>query len=440
MLGLALPASLAAHSRRTANVVWVIRARPSQTLIRSAVLLRIFEKYTARQSGPNMREFAQSIVETVRHPLLVLDWDLRVRKGNDSFYHTFGVLREETEGRLVYELGGGQWDIPWLRRVLDAVTRTGDAFQDFEVEHDFPHVGVKVMVLDAHRVTDDADGTPMVLLAIEDVTDRVRAREELQRLNRSLEDRVAERTAQLETANKEMEAFSYSVSHDLRAPLRAIDGFSDELLRTYPGKVLDDRGQHYLQRLRSGTQRMGHLIDDMLLLSRLNRGELKRQSVDLTALAGEIAAELAGRDPERQVRVEIEPGLFAAGDAPLLQVAFENLLGNAWKFTAKSTAATVSVGRAVTATGLAFFVRDNGAGFDMAHADKLFGAFQRLHQERDFPGNGVGLAIVQRVINRHGGRVWAEGRPSDGATFYFTLPEGSRHERKDHTLGGGQPG
>jgi PAS domain S-box-containing protein len=371
-----------------------------------------------------MREFAQSIVETVRHPLLVLDRDLRVRKANPAFYRTFGVVGTETEGRLVYELGGGQWDIPWLRKVLDAVTRFGDAFQDFEVEHDFPHVGLKVMLLDAHAVTDDADNTPMVLLAIEDVTERVRAREELQRLNRGLEVRVAERTAQLEEANKEMEAFSYSVSHDLRAPLRALDGFSDELLRSYSGKVLDDRGQHYLRRLRSGTQRMGQLIDDMLLLSRLNRSELMSERVNLSVLAGEVAADLVGGEPGRQVTFEIQPGLFGAGDAALLKVAFENLLGNAWKFTAKTTAAIVVVGRTDTADGPALFVRDNGAWFDMAHADKLFGAFQRLHSEREFPGNGVGLAIVQRVINRHGGRIWAESRPGEGATFYFMLPEG----------------
>ncbi|WP_439621016.1 sensor histidine kinase [Gemmata sp.] len=371
-----------------------------------------------------MRGFAQSIVETVRHPLLVLDQELRVRGANAAFYRTFGVAPAETEGRLMYELGGGQWDIPWLRRVLDAVTRDGSSFQDFEVEHDFPHVGVKVMVLDAHHVADDVTGTPMVLLAIEDVTERVRAREELHRLNRGLEDRVAQRTAQLEAATKEMEAFSYSVSHDLRAPLRALDGFSDELLRSYPGKVLDDRGQHYLRRLRSGTQRMGQLIDDMLLLSRLNRGELRREGVDLTAVAGEVAAELRAREPARQVTFDIEPGLSAAGDAGLLRVALENLLGNAWKFTSKAPAATVAVGRTATANGPAFFVRDDGAGFDMAHADKLFGAFQRLHSEREFPGNGVGLAIVQRAVNRHGGRVWAEGRPGAGATFYFTIPEG----------------
>jgi signal transduction histidine kinase len=371
-----------------------------------------------------MRGFALSIVETVRHPLLVLDRDLRVRKGNAAFYRTFGVAPAETEGWFLYELGRGQWNLLRLGRLLDAVSATGEAFQDFEIELHLPHVGDRVMVLDAHVVTDDANGTHMIVLAIEDVTDRVRAREELHRLNRGLEDRVAERTVQLEAANREMEAFAYSVSHDLRGPLRALDGFSDELLRAYPGKVLDDRGQHYLRRLRSGTQRMGQLIDDMLLLSRLNRGEVKRERVDLSALADDVAAELKGREPERQVTFAIEAGLSAAGDAALLRVALDNLLGNAWKFTAKTPAATVVVGRTATADGSAFFVRDDGAGFDMAHIDKLFGAFQRLHSEREFAGNGVGLAIVQRVVNRHGGRVWAEGRPGAGATFHFTLPEG----------------
>jgi PAS domain S-box-containing protein len=368
-----------------------------------------------------VQAFAQSIVETVRHPLLVLDLDLRVRKANAAFCRTFGVAGAETEGRLVHELGGGQWDIPRLRAVLEEAANGGRPFKDFEVRHDFPNVGVKVMVLDAHRVAND-NGTPMVLLAIEDVTDRVDAREELGRLNRELEGRVRERTAQLEAANRELEAFAYSVSHDLRAPLRALDGFSDELLRSYADR-LDDKGRHYLGRLRSGTQRMGQLIDDMLQLSRINRGGMRRGRVDLTALAGEVAAELRGGEAGRQVAFAIEPGLSAVGDASLVRVALENLLGNAWKFTSKRPEATITVGREDHEGVPAFFVRDDGAGFDMAHADKLFGAFQRLHSEREFPGNGVGLATVQRVVHRHGGLVWAEGRPGEGATFHFTLPQ-----------------
>jgi light-regulated signal transduction histidine kinase (bacteriophytochrome) len=367
-----------------------------------------------------MQAFAQSIVETVRHPLLILDRGLRVRGANAAFCRTFAVALAETEGRLVHDLGGGQWDIPRLREVLEEVSRAGTPFKDFEVRHDFPHVGVKVMVLDAHRVAHD-DGTPMVLLAIEDVTDSRQAWDALYRLNRELDDRVGERTAQLEAANRELEAFAYSVSHDLRAPLRALDGFSDELLRCYAER-LDDKGRHYLRRLRSGTQRMGQLIDDLLLLSRLNRGAMRRERVDLTALAGAVAAELRQREPGRRVAFAIEPGLAAVGDAALLRVALENLLGNAWKFTSKKPSAAIAVGRGDCEGDPAFFVRDDGAGFDMAHAAKLFGAFQRLHTEREFPGNGIGLATVQRVVRRHGGRVWAEGSPGRGATFHFTLP------------------
>lgn len=379
-----------------------------------------------------MRGFAQSIVETVRHPLLILDGDLRVRKANASFYRTFQASRAETERHLVYELGGGQWDIPRLRALLEEVARGGgSSFKDVEVRHDFPHVGVKVMVLDAHRVVHD-DGSPMILLAIEDATDKTQALDALSKLNCELDDQVSERTAQLEAANREMEAanreleaFAYSVSHDLRSPLRALDGFSDELLRCYADR-LDDRGQHYLRRLRSGTQRMGQLIDDMLQLSRLNRGEMKRESVDLTALAEAIAAELRGGEPDRDVAFVIEPGLSAIGDAALLGVALENLLGNAWKFTSKKPSANITLGREQHQAAPAFFVRDDGAGFDMAHISKLFGAFQRLHSQREFPGNGVGLATVQRIVHRHGGQVWAEGVPGQGATVHFTLPQGER--------------
>jgi light-regulated signal transduction histidine kinase (bacteriophytochrome) len=368
-----------------------------------------------------MRGFAQSIVETVRHPLLVLDGDLRVHEANAAFYRTFKATGAETKEHLVYDLGGGQWDIPRLRQLLEDVARDEGSFKDVEVRHDFPQVGFKVMVLDAHRVLHD-DGTPMILLAIEDATEKALALDALHKLNRELDDRVSERTAQLEAANRELEAFAYSVSHDLRAPLRALDGFSDELLRCYADR-LDDRGQHYLQRLRSGTQRMGQLIDDMLQLSRLNRVAMKREPVDLTTLAEGVAADLRGREPDRTVAFFIEPGLSTIGDAGLLGVALENLLGNAWKFTSKKLSATITVGRQTHEGAPAFFVRDDGAGFDMAHISNLFGAFQRLHTQREFPGTGVGLATVQRVVHRHGGQVWAEGVPGEGATIHFTLPQ-----------------
>lgn len=243
---------------------------------------------------------------------------------------------------------------------------------------------------------------------------------DLQKVHGELEQRVIERTSQLEAANKELEAFSYSVSHDLRAPLRGIDGFSQALLEDYSGQ-LDAQGKEYLERVRAGTQRMAQLIDDMLNLSRVTRGEMRRETVDLSDLALKIAAELQKTDPERKVDFVIAKRLSATGDARLLRIVLENLLTNAWKFTGKNPQAFIQIGVSQNNGPPVYFVRDDGAGFDMAYADKLFGVFQRLHGATDFKGTGIGLATVQRIIHRHGGRVWAEGKVGQGATFYFTL-------------------
>ncbi len=235
-----------------------------------------------------------------------------------------------------------------------------------------------------------------------------------------LNENLKQHAAQLEAANKELEAFSYSVSHDLRAPLRSIDGFSQALLEDYGGK-LDAEGRDYLGRVRAGSQHMAQLIDDMLNLSRVTRQEMRLEDVDLSALAKSIAAELKNSSPERNVDFVITEGLAVEGDGRLLRAALDNLLANAWKFTGKQPRARIEFGTGQKDGRLVYFVRDNGAGFDMAYADKLFGVFQRLHKASDFPGTGVGLATVQRVIHRHGGRVWAEGRKGQGATFYFTI-------------------
>jgi PAS domain S-box-containing protein len=244
---------------------------------------------------------------------------------------------------------------------------------------------------------------------------------QLRRLNEDLERKVAERTAELAASNKELEAFAYSVSHDLRAPLRAIDGFCRVLFEDY-GAKLDTEALGYLDRVRNAVQRMGGLIDDMLQLSRVARVEMRPEAVDLSRLAQEILAQLQAAAPERRVEVLIGSALSARGDPRLLGIALNNLLENAWKYTSKTADARIEFTAAADDGERVFCVKDNGAGFDMQYADKLFGAFQRLHSEREFPGTGVGLATVARIVHRHGGRVWATGEPRKGASFFFALP------------------
>jgi signal transduction histidine kinase len=227
-------------------------------------------------------------------------------------------------------------------------------------------------------------------------------------------------TAQLDAASKELEAFSYSVSHDLRAPVPAIDGFS-KMLEAEIGTALSDRGRHHLIRVREATKRMSSLIDDLLGLSRIAQAPLRRRATDLTALARDVAATLERQEPARRVSVDVADGLSAAVDARLMTIVLENLMGNAWKFTAKQADARITVGCRNDDSETVFFVKDNGAGFDMAYADKLFAPFQRLHSDEEFEGTGVGLATVQRVIARHGGRIWAEAEVGTGAVFYFNL-------------------
>ncbi|MCH7737909.1 MAG: HAMP domain-containing protein [Chloroflexi bacterium] len=237
--------------------------------------------------------------------------------------------------------------------------------------------------------------------------------------NKMTED-LQRRDIELAAVNDELEAFNYSVSHDLRAPLRTIDGFSQALLEDYEDK-LDDEGKDYLGRTRAASQRMGVLIDDLLNLSRVTRGDLRHEEVDLTAIARKVVAELEEGDPERQVTFEIAEGAVTMGDPNLLRAVLDNLIGNAWKFTGNHPTAKIEFGITEDGGQPAFYVRDDGAGFDMRYSENLFGAFQRLHGMTEFPGTGIGLATVQRIIHRHGGRVWAEGEVEQGATFYFTL-------------------
>jgi len=247
------------------------------------------------------------------------------------------------------------------------------------------------------------------------------AQNEVLRLNAQLEERVRQRTSELEAANRELEAFSYSIAHDLRAPLGSIDGFSrilEELQGTDPG-----RAAHYLGRIRAGVRQMGELTDGLLALANLSRAEMRDDEVDLASLARAALAQLREGEPQRRVDVEIAPALPARGDARLLSQVMGNLVGNAWKFTSRKDDARIEVGsRTEPGGGTVYFVRDNGAGFDMAFATRMFEAFQRMHSPAEFEGTGIGLAIVHKIVTRHGGRIWAEGAPQQGAAFHFTLP------------------
>jgi PAS domain S-box-containing protein len=275
--------------------------------------------------------------------------------------------------------------------------------------------------IDVSPITDEAGKSNYWVSVARDVTLRKQQHKKILDLNGELEERVASRTAQLALANKELESFIQSLSHDLRSPLNTVDGFSQMLLKTEADKV-SEKGKHYLNRIRAGVKQMGDLIEGLLTLAHLSREELRLEPVDLSVMARRIEAEMRERTPARQVAVQIQDGLNASGDPRLLSAVLQNLLANAWKFTARQTQAHLEFGSVLGDDGeLRFFVKDNGVGFDMAFSHKLFGTFERLHSSADFPGTGIGLATVKRIVERHGGRVWAESQVNQGATFYFTL-------------------
>jgi light-regulated signal transduction histidine kinase (bacteriophytochrome) len=278
----------------------------------------------------------------------------------------------------------------------------------------------KVILNSTTPVLNDAGEVEAAIIVNLDITEVKRIEDEIRKLNDELEQRVAERTDQLLATNRELEAFSYSVSHDLRAPLRGINGWSQALLEDY-GDQMDEQALRYLNRVRAETLRMGKLIDDLLQLSRLTRSEMHKERVNLSVMAHAIVHRLRENEPERQVDVVIHDGLIARGDAHLIEIALSNLFGNAYKFTGQNPNAHIEFGRMEIDHAPVFFIRDNGVGFDMTYSAKLFGAFQRMHRATEFPGTGIGLATVQRIIHRHGGRVWAEAQVDQGATFYFTL-------------------
>ena len=398
---------------------------------------RMEERSQAETALRESNALLDAMFELAPDAILLVNADGRIARANGVAVRMFGYGSGEIAGKPVDDL------IPRRYRENHVRHRLGYAVQ--------PRPRAMGSGMELHAVHNDGgefpvdvtlgplrtDGSLTVICIVRDITERRRAEDAIQLLNAELERRVSERTAQLEVANKGLEAFSYSVSHDLRGPLRSMDGFSLALLEDYGGK-LGDEGKDFLQRIRAASQRMGHLIDDLLGLSQVTRAELNLTQVDLSALAREIAASFRSEPPGRNVQWQIEDGLTILADQALMRIAMQNLLDNAWKFTGKTPQATIRVGLQERDGKQVVFVADNGVGFDMAYADRLFGAFQRLHHAGDFPGTGIGLATAQRVIQRHHGSIWAEAREGQGATFFFTMGDTVHDSRRqDDTAGRG---
>ncbi|MGB9080280.1 MAG: ATP-binding protein [Desulfuromonadaceae bacterium] len=364
----------------------------------------------------NAREYAENIVETLREPIVVLNSELKILTANHSFYDTFKVTPDETIGNFICNLGNRQWDIPKLRVLVEEILTHDTVINGYEVQHDFPGIGRKTILLNARQIFREDIGSHIILLAMEDITKRKAADEEIVRLNTSL----ALRAADLEDVNRELEAFNYTVAHDLRNPLNIVSSYC-QAVKEMCGSALDEKCRRYLQEAYDGTMRMNRLIEALLNFSRLTHATLNRDMVDLSFMAKEAAEELKGMEASRRVTFLIADGMCVNGDPNLLRVVLVNLLGNAWKYTGMREEAVIEFGAKEIDGEPVYFVRDNGAGFDNADAGKLFIPFQRLPGVEECRGFGIGLATVERIIRRHGGRVWAEGNPDKGATFYFTL-------------------
>ncbi len=394
------------------------RFTPEELSLMKAVADLVAIAMQRKRTKDELREmgsYLDSLLNYANAPIIVWDPQLRITKFNRAFQRLTGHAEAEVLGQhlsMLFPPASSDDSLSHIRR-----TATGEYWESVEIPILRVDGAVRTVLWNSANIYAPEGGELVATIAQgQDITERKEAEAAIRTLNDSLRQRAAE----LEVANKELEAFAYSVSHDLRTPLRSIDGFSLALLEDCWDKI-DDQGKDYLHRVREASQTMAQLIDDMLDLSRVTRAEIHWKEVDLSSIARRIARTLQDGDPERNVDFTIAPGLRAHGDPALLRVALENLLGNAWKFTGKRERARIEFGAVRGKDPLVYCVRDNGVGFDSNYAGKLFEPFQRLHSRKEFPGTGVGLATVKRIVNRHGGQIWAEGRVGGGATFFFTL-------------------
>ena len=389
----------------------ILPYRTVENVIDGVVLtfVNVTDLKRAEEAAHAAQVYAEDIVDTVREPLLVLDATLRVQSANRSFYETFAVTPAETEGRLLYELDGGQWDIPELRSLLTEVLSQNHAFADFAVEHDFPAIGRKTMLLNARKVSGLTNDKELILLAIEDVSERKRAEETL-----------SQRTAELQRSNEELQQFAHIVSHDLHEPLRTVAGHVQLLARRYQGK-LDADADEFIGYAVEGTRRMQALIQDLLAYARAGGTAQEFTAVDCEALLQHTLDDLRRAIEEKSAGVTHDPLPTVRGDAKQLGLVFQNLIGNALKFHGQAPP-RIHLSARQDGSQWIFAVRDNGIGIDAQQVERVFQVFQRLHPDSDYPGTGIGLAICKKIVERHGGRIWVESAPGQGATFFFTLP------------------
>jgi len=392
--------------------------------------------------------FAEGIVETVREPLVILDADLRVVSANPAFYHTFKVTPQESEKRFIYDLGNRQWDIPNLRELLEKIIPQKKTFEDFEVEHDFPNIGRKAMLLNARLIPARGKNPQMILLAIEDITERKQAQEALQKAYEEVEERVKTRTRELAQANlqlqkeieerkraeellalkakelarsnADLEQFAYLVSHDLQEPLHVAGGFLKLLSRRYK-RQLNAKGEEFIDCALDSINRLEQQIKDLLDYSRVTTRGKEFEWLDVNAVVEQVLKDMSLIIKEKKARITRDPLPKMMGDPSQLGRVFQNLIGNAIKFSGNQPP-QIHIGAKESDGEWKLWVQDRGIGVDPKNCERIFLMFERLHPRSEYPGTGIGLAICKKIIERHGGRIWVESEPGRGSTFYFTIP------------------
>ena len=353
--------------------------------------------------------YAESIVETVREPLVVLNVDLKILSANRSFYNTFKVTPDETVGNFIYDLGDRQWNIPKLRTLFEDILPKNTKFDNFEVEHEFPIIGRKIMLLNARRIYRKDIGMQMILLAIEDITERRLREEELKKLSE-----------ELARSNTELRDFAYVASHDLKKPLQSIEGFAKLLGRRYKGK-LDAKADEFIEYIGSSVKRMQELIKDLLEYSQIGAKEKKFKPTDCSGVVDKAVGNLQAAIEESNAVVTYDELPTVMVYTPQIISLFQNLIDNAINFRGEE-APRIHISAQRKGDEWVFSIQDNGIGIDPKDSEQIFGMFQRLHGSTEYPGTGIGLAICKKIVGHHGGRIWVESEPGKGSTFFFTLP------------------